>query len=402
MRLGSVLTGVVVCALASAGSATADVNVYSSLPRQGTSAGQTRAVEQGIRLALADFGGRAGGLTVNYIGLDDSSRSNPGTADEEQTRRNAVRVAGDRFAVGYVGEFNSGGSKVSIPILNRAGILQVSPSNTYIGLTTGGPGTLPGDPERYYPTGRRTYARIVPNDAVQAAVLATLVRDSRCASVAFVWDGSIYGEGIVSRGRQEARRLGQRTSSTVMLPKDLGRELRSRARRVTAPCVLYGGVTGNGAVAHFRTLAAGHPRRRFFASDGVAETAFSHPRAGGIPASIGRRTLITVATLGVRDFPAEGQAMAARFFAAYRVRSIDPYAVYGYESMRIVLDAIARAAPRGNDRGAVLDAFWAAGARHGVLGTYSFDANGDTTQRRYGIYGISGGWVTYRRAIVAR
>jgi branched-chain amino acid transport system substrate-binding protein len=109
-----------------------------------------------------------------------------------------------------------------------------------------------------------------------------------------------------------------------------------------------------------------------------------------------------VATLGVRDFPAEGQAMAARFFAAYRVRSIDPYAVYGYESMRIVLDAIARAAPRGNDRGAVLDAFWAAGARHGVLGTYSFDANGDTTQRRYGIYGISGGWVTYRRAIVAR
>ena len=384
-----------------AAEAGAAVNVYSSLPRQGTSRAQTLAVERGARMALRERGGSAGGVEVNYIPLDDSTRANPGTADEAQTARNANRVAADPYAVAYIGEFNSGGTQVSLPILNRAGMLQVSPSNTYIGLTSGGPGTEPGEPGRYRPTGRRTYARIVPHDGVQAAALATLARHARCRSAYLVSDGSVYGEGIVARAGTAGRRIGLRLAGRVTFPRAASRRLRSLARRVRAPCVIYGGVTGNGAVAHFRALAAGRPSRRFFASDGVAESAFTHPRLGGISSRVGRRTLMTVATLGVRGFPAEGRAFFDRMRAVHGRAGLDPFGIYGYECMRIVLDAIAAASPPVR-RDTVLDAFGSAGVRRGPLGSYSFDPNGDTTLRTYGVYGVSRGVVTYRRAIVAR
>jgi branched-chain amino acid transport system substrate-binding protein len=213
----------------------------------------------------------------------------------------------------------------------------------------------------------------------------------------------VYGRGIVLNAMRASRRIGLRVGRALLLTKDMSPiGLRRRARSATLRCILYGGVTGNGAVEHFRALAAGRPDRRFFGSDGVVESAFTDPRVGGIPASIARRTLMTVATLGVRDFPAEGQAMFTRFRSAFGVRSVDPFATYGYEAMRIVLEAVARAGPRGSDRTAVLDAFFSTGERRGVLGTYSFDANGDTTLRTYGIYEISRGYPTYRRAIVAR
>ncbi len=80
----------------------------------------------------------------------------------------------------YIGEFNSDASEVSMPILNRAGVPQVSPASTYVGLTTSEPGSLPGEPNRYFPTGRRTFLRIVPMDTLQAAALIDLMGNDNC------------------------------------------------------------------------------------------------------------------------------------------------------------------------------------------------------------------------------
>jgi branched-chain amino acid transport system substrate-binding protein len=375
------------------------VNVYSSLPAQGINRGQTSAVVMGARLALQESGGQAGGVSVNYIPLSNAQK--PGFADERTSAENARRAASDPNAVAYLGEFFSNSTAVSLPILNRAGILQVSPSNTYQGLTVGGPGTRTREPERYFPTGRRTYGRVVPNNVVQAAALATLMKASRCRSTFLISDDTTYGAGIVANARRASRRLRLHVSGQAVADKNR-RSYEDLARRIHAPCALYGGVTGSNAVQVFRSLGARKRHLRFFSGDGVAEEAFANPRKGGIPRDIARRTLLTVATLGESGFPPPGRQFFERFRAAYQTRIVDPYAAYGYEAMSVVLAAIDRAAPQSTDRGAVVDAFFQTRDRASVLGTYSIDANGDTTLRDYGVYRISRGLLTFSRRIIAR
>ena len=146
--LSACLTAAAVLALAACGSSKSTsttastssggkgtVDVYSSLPLQGASTAQTDPMVNGMKLALEQAGGKAGQWSVNYTSLDDSTAA-AGKWDPAQCAANARKVAQDSKAVFYMGEFNSGCSEVSIPILNQAGISQVSPANTYVGLTT--------------------------------------------------------------------------------------------------------------------------------------------------------------------------------------------------------------------------------------------------------------------------
>jgi branched-chain amino acid transport system substrate-binding protein len=163
------------------------VDFYSSLPMQGASSAQTIPLVNGIKLALAQANSKAGQWTVNYQVLDDSTAA-AGKWDPGQTGANARKVASDPKAVYYMGEFNSGASQVSIPILNEAGIPQVSPANTYVGLTTNLPGSAPGEPQKFYPNGTRTYLRIVPIDSIQAAADLMAMKEAGCTKVAVAND----------------------------------------------------------------------------------------------------------------------------------------------------------------------------------------------------------------------
>ncbi len=147
------------------------LNVYSSLPLQGASRPQSEDVINGEKLALKQRGNKAGDFKINYISLDDATAA-AGQWDPGQTTSNARKVAQDKNAIALLGEFNSGASALSIPITNEAGILQVSPSNTRYGLTKGGTGAEKGEPDKYYPSGKRNYGRVVPIDTIQGAALA--------------------------------------------------------------------------------------------------------------------------------------------------------------------------------------------------------------------------------------
>src|SRR5919107_5065871 len=98
------------------------LTIYSSLPLQGTSKGQSEAVIAGEKLALKNAGNKVGKFKIKYVSLDDSTAQNPGTADEAQTASNARKAVQDETTIFYLGEFNSAGTKVSLPILNKAGI----------------------------------------------------------------------------------------------------------------------------------------------------------------------------------------------------------------------------------------------------------------------------------------
>jgi branched-chain amino acid transport system substrate-binding protein len=375
------------------------VTVYSSMPLQGASRPQTLAVVQGARLALEEAGGRAGPHRVRHISLDNST-ARAGTWTPENTATNTRRAAQDESAIAYIGEFNSGASTISIPMLNEVPIAQISPSNTAIGLTRGGPGADLGEPTKYYPTGRRHYFRLLPNDRIQAGAVAVAMRNRRCRRVAILNDGEVYGAGMGVLVRRNARRLGLRVAHTsrIRVRARRHRGLARRVRRSGARCVAYTGITANGAVRLFRDLVRAMPRAKLFGADGIAESGFTDPREGGVPGRVGRRVVMTVATLSPDAMPEAGRAMLQRYSARYGEPFPDPYAVQGYEAMRLVLDAVAAVGPR---RRAVIR--WLHGVRNrpSVVGTYSFDRFGDTTLRSYGLYRIRGGELQWAGAVRA-
>src|SRR6185437_4801922 len=120
----------------------------------------------------------------------------------------ARKAAQDKNTAVYLGEFNSGATAISLPILNEAGVPQISPANTAVGLTSKEPGADTGEPDKYYPTGKRTYARIVPKDTIQGAALATLMKQDGCTKVAMTNDKQVYGAGLAKNIELAAKPQG--------------------------------------------------------------------------------------------------------------------------------------------------------------------------------------------------
>src|SRR5499433_1180559 len=230
----------------SSGSSAGTIDIYSSLPLQGASSAQTGPMVNGIKLALSQAGNKAGQWTVNYQVLDDSTAA-AGKWDPGQTAANARKVASDPKAVFYIGEFNSGASEVSIPILNQAGIPQVSPANTYVGLTTNLPGSAPGEPQKFYPSGNRTYLRIVPIDSIQGAADLMAMKQAGCTKVAVANDKEAYGSGLATLLGLEKGSYGVNIVSNTGIDPTAG-NFRTYAQTVKASgadCFFFAGIVSN-------------------------------------------------------------------------------------------------------------------------------------------------------------
>ena len=181
--------------------------VYSSLPQHGVSAATAAKVLEGERRALAERGGRAGGLRIRFRELpatDDRDQPwNPGLVAE-----NAHTAADDPTAIAYVGELDYGATAVSLPITNDAGLLQVSPGDGLTSLTRPAPGRPRAGPERYYPTDRRTFVRIGPTDLDEANRIVAELREAGDTNFALLYDREIYGRELAAQVVDRARRAG--------------------------------------------------------------------------------------------------------------------------------------------------------------------------------------------------
>ncbi len=371
------------------------LTIYSSLPLQGDSRPQSQAVVNGEKIALDEAGGKVGPYAIKYTSLDDSTAA-AGKWDPGAVSNNARKAAQDKSTIAYLGEFNSGASAISIPILNQAGILQISPSNTYVGLTR--EGGEPGEPDKYYPTGKRTYGRVVPADHIQAAAQVSYMKDAGCTTVYILNDKEVYGLGIATTVAKNAQTAGLKVAGNEGLdPKAANyRSIATKIKSSGADCIFFGGITDNNAVQLWKDLYAANPTAKLFGPDGVAESAFA--------SKIGpseKNTYITNPTLDPKLYPPSAQ----KFFATYKKQfGIDPepYAIYGYEAMTDALLAIKNAGDKGNDRQAVIDAFFNLKDRDSVLGKYSIDKNGDTTLSSYGGNRIVGGKLVFDKVIEAQ
>jgi branched-chain amino acid transport system substrate-binding protein len=381
------------------GSGGTSATIYSSLPLQGASRTQSEDVIRGEKLALKQRGGKAGECKITYTSLDDSTAA-AGKWDAGQTKANARKVAQDDKAIAYLGEFNSGASANSIPTLNEAGILQVSPSNTALGLTKGGEGAEPGEPDKYYPTGKRTYGRVVPIDTIQGAAMASYMQDEGVKSVYILDDKEVYGQGVAANTKAAAEKLGIEIAGEDSWTAESSnyRALAAKIKASGADAVFTGGIVDFNGPQLYKDLNAAMPDAKLFGPDGMATDALT----GELPEKVQKQTFLTAPTVSPDELPEAGQKFYEDYQKEYgeAENEIDPYAVYGYEAMDVVLDAIETAGSC-TDRQKVIDAFFATKGKESVLGTYDIDPDGDTTLTTYGAYLAEGGKLKFNKAIEA-
>ena len=355
------------------------LTIYSSLPLQGDSRAQSTDVVNGEKLALEEAGGKAGKFKITYKSLDDSTAA-AGKWDPGATSADARKAAQDKSTIVYLGEFNSGASAISIPITNEAGILQISPSNTYVGLTRS-QGADKGEPDKYYPSGKRTYGRVVPADHIQAAAQVAYQKGEGCKKVYILNDKEVYGKGIAGQVASIAKAQGLTVLGNDGIDTKAAnfRSLATKIQSAGADCVFFGGIVQNKGVQLFTDVHAANPTAKLFGPDGMADPAF-YTKASPAVAKV---SYLTNPTLDPKLYPPAAQEFFAKFKQKYG-NDPAPYAIYGYEAMKVALLAIQNAGDKGNDRQAVIDAFFKIKDRDSVLGKYSIDQNGDTTLSDYG------------------
>jgi branched-chain amino acid transport system substrate-binding protein len=372
------------------------LTLYSSLPFDPADRQQSTDVVNGEKLALQQAGGKAGKYTIKYVSLDDSTPS-AGKWEAGKVSSNAREAAQNKTTIGYLGEFNSGATAVSLPVLNRSGILQISPSNTALGLTK--KSADPAEPDKYYPTGKRTYGRVVPADNIQAAAQVTYMKDNGVKKLYVLDDKEVYGKGVGDAVAADAKKAGiQVVGDEGIDPKAANyRSLGAKMKSAGADAFFFGGITANNAVQLWGDVYAANPTIKGFGPDGVAQASFTSK----IPESTQKTTLITNPTLPPELYPPSAKKFFSDFKAKYG-NDPEPYAIYGYEAMNAALQAIKNAGDKGNCREDVIKGFYAIKDKSSVLGTYSIDADGDTTITDYGGNKVENGKLVFDKVIKAQ
>ena len=347
------------------------IKIMSSFPMTGSSYGQTSTVVNAIRMALEEADRKAGSFVIEFEALDDATAAaGKWTADKEA--ENANKAINDPDVMAYIGTFNSGAAKVSIPILNASSLVMISPANTYPGLTKPGKGEG-NEPEIYYPDGIRNYSRVVPADDLQGAVGANWAKKLGAKSAYVIDDTELYGKGIADVFVQSAGKLGITIAGRDGIDGKASdyRAVATKVRAARPDAVYYGGITQNNAGKLLKDLRSAGVEAPFIGPDGIMEDAFlkdAGDDAEGVYCTFG----------GVPVSAYEGVAKDfAERYAKLHGGNPEAYAIYGYEATKVVLAAIAKANTK--DRAAIRDAVFATKDFKGILGTWSFDANGDTT-----------------------
>ena len=346
-----------------------DNYIVSDLPLQGAGRAQTAEMVKAIKFAIKQKNFKAGKYKIGYVSCDDST-AQQGAWEPAKCTSNGQAYASTKSVIGIIGTFNSGCAELIIPIANRAPdgpLAMTSPANTLVGITAAGPGAAPGEPDKYYPTGKRNYTRVVANDKYQGAADAMWAKAQGVKKVFVLNDKQVYGFGVAFNFRRAAQKLGLSVAGFQGWDAHASsyEALANTIKQTGADAIFLGGIVCNNGSKLIKDLRAGVPNATLYMPDG-----FSDPKSNG-PAANGQ--FVSVAG----EPPANLKGPGAQFISKFKAQigaTPNPYSAYGAQAMDVMLDAVSRS---DGTRASVTDALFKTHIANGILGNISFDKNGD-------------------------
>jgi branched-chain amino acid transport system substrate-binding protein len=366
-----------------------DVLIATDMVLQGSSRTQTLQIVEATRQILESAGWKAGDVNVGFQSCDDST-AQAGKWDPGKCSQNANAYAENQSLLAVIGTFNSGCAAVELPILNQApggGLAMVSPANTYVCLTEGGPGCADDEPDRYYPTGTRNYVRVVAHDAYQGAALAQLMQEQGTTKLYILNDKEAYGLGVATNVRGAAEHLGiEVVGFEAWDPRSSNYEaLMNQVKASGADGLFLGGLTEeNGAqvIKDKVKILGDNETVKLYMPDGFTQQ--SSIDESGVENT--RGAFFSVAGVPIDEFGPAGQEFIAEFEGRVGDEPVEPYAVYGAQAAQIVLEAIANS---DYTRAGVIEQLFATEVKDGFLGDFSFNENGDPTLASGAVIGFT-------------
>ncbi|MBI2460608.1 MAG: branched-chain amino acid ABC transporter substrate-binding protein [Candidatus Rokubacteria bacterium] len=396
-----VLVAVVALGLPMAGDAQqcpkGTIKLVTSWPMQGAMIPEGTAMKRAVDIAVGHYGGAVAGYCIQVVNMDDASPTT-GSWDGTVEAENAQKAVADKDVMVYLATYNSGASKIAQPITNKAGLAQVTPANTYPGLTKAGFG--PGEPGIYQPSGKINYFRTHPADDIQGDAGAAWAACLGYKKVYVLDDRQLYGKGIADVFAKKAKQLGlQVLGQDGVESVDIDfRALLTKVRASGAEMVYGGFVIDSGGVQIIQQMKAlgMFPKIKFMGPDGLYSPGLIDQAT---PAAVNDNVLITFAAFPPDQLPTEvGKKFYKDYLAKHKEEPIG-WALYAYNAAIVSLDAIKRAGAK--DRAKILEALRNTKNFEGVTGKFSLDKNGDTNRTdmvawvvkdgkwKY-LYGISG------------
>jgi branched-chain amino acid transport system substrate-binding protein len=370
--------------------------VASDLPLEGAQRTQSKQMTRAIPYIFKQHGWKAGKYTLAYQSCDDAT-AQAGKWDSGKCSANANAYAQDSSVGAIIGTFNSGCSEIIVPVLNRApnGPLgMVSPANTYVGLTHSGPGTAAGEPGKYYPTGKRNYARVVAADDYQGAADAILTKSLGIKKVFILNDKEAYGLGVATNYKNAITKLGIKiVGFTAWDGKATSYEaLAVKIKAAGATGVFLGGLICENGGKLIKDIKAGARGVQIMLPDGFTPASATVQQAG---AAVEGAT-ISVAGLPNSSLKGAGKTFVTNFTKADG-RPPDPYAVYAAQAAEVIVQAIAKS---DGSRASITKQILGVHLTNSILGNVSFNANGDVASNPVTIYKVKGGKAQTLKVIV--
>jgi branched-chain amino acid transport system substrate-binding protein len=352
--------------------------IVSDLPMQGDSKERSEQMVEAIRLALERSGWSAGDVAVGFQACDDSI-AETGLWDAERCRENAGAYADNPTVLGVVGTYNSGCAAEIIPILNEAPdgpVAMVSPGNTFVCLTESSDTCSADEPDSYYPSGERNYARVVPNDAFQGAALAELADEEGGGTTYVLYAANDdTSTGQATNFRNAAEELGIEVAGfETWDPKASGyRDLMEDVERSGAGALVLAGLTEQNAGRLIQdkvdVLGANDSQVALVGFDGLTQQSTideANGAAEGMLSSVPGRAPPNLTGAGA-EFAEE---LSGRIGDA----PIEQFAPLAGEATEVLLQAIEAA---GDDRAAVADEVIGTEREDGIVGSYEITDTGD-------------------------
>ncbi len=376
------------------GGGAASLLIASDLALQGSSRTQTIEMTEAIQYQLRVRHYKAGKYIVAYQSCDDST-AQAGKWDSGKCSANAQNYVRNKSVIGIIGTFNSGCAEIEVPVANRQALGYVSPANTYVGLTHSAPGvTQAGEPNKYYPTGKRNYIRVVAADDFQGAADALLAKGQGVKSVYILNDKEAYGAGIAGTFRNGSKAVGLKiVGDEAWDPKAASYEaLATKIKNSGAQAVFLGGLECENGGKLIKDLRAGLGSAKLIAPDGFSS--FSDTIAHGGQASEGM--YISIAGQPNSKVKNAAGKTFIKGFGKVIGRAPNPYSLYGAQAADVLVSAIAAS---NGTRASVTANLFKTKVSNGILGSFSINKNGDTNQAPISVYLVKDQKATFFKVI---
>ena len=378
------------------GEGDAQAIIVSDLPMQGGSRTQTIQITEAIRYLLEQQGWKAGDVNIAYQACDDAT-AQAAQWDPGKCTQNANAYAQNENLIGIIGTFNSGCAQLIIPRVNQAAggpIPMVSPANTLVCLTEGGPGCADDEPDKYYPNGTRNYARVAPHDAYQGAAMAEFAQSKGVKSVYILNDKESYGLGVATNFKNAAEGVGMKVLGfDAYEPSSASFEAVFTKIKGTNPdAVFVGGLIDEnaGQLINDKVAVLGPNTASpddgvmLLLPDGFTTNAVFDPKEGGTPKAEG--SYLSVAGVPVEDFKGAAEEFIGGFEEKLGGEAVDPYAIYGAQAAQMLLDAIEQG---GTDRAKIIEGMFNYSVEDGLIGSFEINENGDPTGAEGAVVGFT-------------